>query len=98
MPVARHTRLALLIGCSLVAATLHAQPAQQSKEEELVIGIPVMPQRGMNAEQVQRLYGEPKQRNAAVGEPPISSWEYDGFVVYFEDEYVLHALAVGNGR
>jgi hypothetical protein len=28
----------------------------------------------------------------AVGRPPISRWEYPGFIVYFEHEHVIHAV------
>jgi len=37
--------------------------------------------------------GEPVSQTQAVGEPPISSWEYASFVVYFEDDRVLHTVA-----
>lgn len=50
------------------------------------------PSRGMTQTQVLELYGEPVARNAPVGEPPISSWNYDGFSVFFEHNYVLHTV------
>ena len=28
-------------------------------------------------------------------QPPISRWEYPGFVVYFEHNLVIHAVAIG---
>jgi hypothetical protein len=28
----------------------------------------------------------------AVGEPPISRWEYTGYTVYFEHDLVLHSV------
>ena len=37
--------------------------------------------------------GEPVSQTQAVGEPPISSWEYASFVVYFEYDHVLHTVA-----
>lgn len=51
------------------------------------------PSRGMTRERVQSTYGEPRSREAAVGDPPISSWHYDGFVVYFEYDRVIHAVS-----
>jgi len=51
------------------------------------------PIRGTTKETVLAELGEPVNRIAAVGEPPISSWEYNGLVVYFENNYVLHAVA-----
>ena len=37
--------------------------------------------------------GEPVSQTQSVGDPPISSWEYDSFVVYFEYDHVLHTVA-----
>jgi hypothetical protein len=51
------------------------------------------PSRGLSMAQVERRFGEPSQRVAAVGEPPISRWVYPQFVVYFEGSYVIHAVA-----
>lgn len=50
------------------------------------------PSRGMTQERVEASYGQPKSRDAAVGEPPISRWEYDNFVVFFEYDRVVHAV------
>ena len=50
------------------------------------------PTRGMNMDQVLQKFGEPVQRLPAVGEPPITRWVYDKFTVYFEHQYVLHAV------
>jgi len=49
------------------------------------------PRRGMSMESVESRYGSPASRVSAVGEPPISRWEYPGFVVYFEYNHVVHA-------
>lgn len=53
---------------------------------------PATPVRGMSKAAVQRRYGEPTRRVAAVGEPPISRWVYDDFVVVFEHHLVLHSV------
>lgn len=53
------------------------------------------PARGMSMQNVETRYGEPSKREAAVGQPPITRWEYPGFVVYFEHDKVIHAVAVG---
>ena len=50
------------------------------------------PTRGMTQASVESKYGAPVARNAAVGEPPISSWEYQNMVVYFEYDRVIHAV------
>lgn len=51
------------------------------------------PSRGMNMPQVEQRYGEPTIRVPAVGEPPISRWDYQSYSVYFEHDLVLHAVA-----
>lgn len=50
------------------------------------------PARGMSMRSVESEFGAPNQRRSAVGEPPISRWEYPGFVVFFEHQYVIHAV------
>jgi hypothetical protein len=52
----------------------------------------VGPASGSTQETVEATYGAPKAKNVAVGEPPISSWEYDGFIVFFEYDRVVHAV------
>jgi hypothetical protein len=42
---------------------------------------------------VERRWGEPVSRSAAVGRPPLTRWEYPGFVVFFEYRHVVHAVA-----
>ena len=52
------------------------------------------PQRGSSMSTVQSRYGEPATRHAAVGQPPITRWDYAQFAVYFENDRVLHAVIV----
>jgi hypothetical protein len=51
------------------------------------------PTRGMSMEKVEATFGAPSNRASAVGEPPITRWEYPGFVVYFEHHLVIHSVA-----
>ena len=50
------------------------------------------PNRGMTMSQVAAKFGAPVSKLAAVGKPPISRWEYPGFVVYFEADHVIHSV------
>ena len=50
------------------------------------------PHRGMTMDGVLQNYGEPAGRAGPVGEPPISTWTYGSFVVYFENQHVIHAV------
>ena len=51
------------------------------------------PARGMSMDRVEATFGAPLNRVPAVGEPPITRWEYPGFVVYFEHQRVIHTVA-----
>jgi len=50
------------------------------------------PTRGMSMNEVASKFGAPIAKVPAVGQPPISRWEYPGFVVYFEHEHVIHSV------
>jgi hypothetical protein len=50
------------------------------------------PPRGMSMEKVEARFGAPTNRVPAVGNPPITRWEYPGFIVYFEHNLVLHSV------
>jgi hypothetical protein len=54
------------------------------------------PTRGMTMDEVSGKFGTPASKVPAVGKPPISRWEYPGFVVYFEHEHVIHSVIVSS--
>ena len=54
------------------------------------------PARGMTMDQVATKFGAPVSKTPAVGKPPISRWEYPGFVVYFEHEHVIHSVVANS--
>jgi hypothetical protein len=47
-------------------------------------------------DQVASKFGAPVTKIPAVGNPPISRWEYPGFVVYFEHEHVIHSVVANS--
>lgn len=51
------------------------------------------PTRGMTMARVESRFGTPSRRVAAIGEPPITRWEYADYVVYFEYDHVIHTVA-----
>ncbi|MGB3610409.1 MAG: hypothetical protein WA987_08535 [Cellvibrio sp.] len=53
----------------------------------------VKPRTGVTKAKVAEQFGEPLSKQGPVGEPPISSWEYADFVVYFEYDHVIHSVA-----
>jgi hypothetical protein len=50
------------------------------------------PRRGMTMTTVERRWGAPENRSSAVGQPPITRWDYPGFTVFFEYQHVVHAV------
>ena len=50
------------------------------------------PQTGLSGAAVLERFGEPLNTTPAVGEPPISRWEYAEFYVYFEYSHVVHTV------
>jgi len=56
------------------------------------------PTRGMTMDQVAGKFGSPATKVPAVGQPPISRWEYPGFVVYFERDHVIHSVVVSSDK
>jgi hypothetical protein len=54
------------------------------------------PTRGMTMDQVASKFGAPVSKVPAVGQPPISRWEYPGFIVYFERERVIHSVTANS--
>jgi hypothetical protein len=50
------------------------------------------PQNGFTMSQIRQQYGNPVSELPAVGDPPITRWDYDGFSVFFEYDLVLHSV------
>jgi hypothetical protein len=92
-------KLAMLLAVELTAvlAVVLAGPAQA---ETIATGDQVMvresdvarPHRGMTMQAVEKKFGAPAARHEAVGEPPISRWDYHGYTVFFEKDRVIHAV------
>jgi len=51
-----------------------------------------LPKNGQSKADVEVKFGAPSQKQSAVGDPPISSWKYDKFSVYFEHDLVLSTV------
>ena len=70
---------------ALLADVLLIEEVRQADQMEL-------PDNGVKKADVKARFGEPMKTNAAVGDPPISSWKYDKFSVYFEHDLVLSTV------
>jgi hypothetical protein len=80
--------LAALAGSAAVHADELQMPASTSSGAST-------PSRGMSMERVEATFGAPANRVPAVGQPPITRWEYPGYVVFFENNIVLHTVVKG---
>lgn len=78
--------------------------AQNKPEQTQLTSIPVKvseqgkqtidkPDNGLSMQAVETRYGQPLEKAAPVGEPPITRWRYPDFTVYFEFNKVIHSVA-----
>jgi len=51
-----------------------------------------LPQNGQSKAAIETKFGAPTERLSAVGDPPISSWKYAQYSVYFEYDLVLFTV------
>ena len=77
--------LSLLLPLMTHADVLVIEHVQQSTGQD-------KPRNGLTMAEVESRYGAPREKRPAVGEPPITQWVYEGYVVYFEHERVIHAV------
>lgn len=70
---------------TLVIPDISRQPAQVPDNTP-------RPTRSMTMDQVREQFGEPVSIEGPVGDPPITRWIYDSYIVHFEREYVIHTV------
>jgi hypothetical protein len=51
-----------------------------------------LPKNGQSKAEIEAKFGTPIEKHSAVGDPPISSWKYDKYSVYFEYDLVLFSV------
>lgn len=86
-------RLAVTMLLVLAAAPLAAETVVVDDQVQLRPASIELPKRGTSMAAVEARFGAPASRHTAVGEPPITRWDYQGFSVYFEYQHVVHAVA-----
>ncbi len=87
----------LLVPALAFAATLASAQNLDMAVGEPAAAIAERPARGSNMSSVEARFGAPITRHAAVGDPPITRWDYARFSVFFEHDTVLHAVLVRAG-
>ena len=79
--------ITICVSLALAAEQVTVPIGEQTRTYELQL-----PDRSMTKEMVRQTFGEPIAIEPEVGEPPISAWQYEDFVVYFEKKWVLHSV------
>ena len=93
----RNLQLAAVLATGMTALTGIPEP---SRADIIAVnsGIAVQesdvaaPARGMTMDQVSAKFGAPLTKLPTIGQPPITRWDYPGFVVYFERNHVIHSV------
>ena len=88
-------RTTLSLASIVAFAVVVSGPAlgQETKDDsdsmQEMMSVPTNP---MTMDKVRDAYGSPRLERPAVGEPPITRWEYDGYTVYFEHQLVITSV------
>jgi hypothetical protein len=93
---------------AIIAAALFAAAPQAQADKLLIERVNqeagmALPARGMRMTEVERRFGAPTQRLDPRGGqkrqwPSIHRWTYPNFVVYFEKDRVIDAVAIRAGN
>lgn len=89
------TRMVLALMTGLIAMAGLVVPVQADVlliEEVRQAENMQLPPNGMNKQEVRSKFGEPAKVHGAVGDPPITRWDYEQWSVYFEYDLVLFTV------
>jgi hypothetical protein len=78
--------LALLLPLPALAQTLEIPVGQQG---DAIAGLPKL---GESRQSVLERFGLADEEHPAVGQPPITRWDYRTFSVYFEYDHVINSV------
>src|SRR5690349_15197264 len=96
--------LGLFAAAGTVAADDLAVPGAEAPAQAAPADAPApvsLPAKGTTMNVVKKNFGEPRDKKGPVGgdspkHPPITRWDYDGFVVIFEKDRVIDAVVPGS--
>lgn len=93
------TRMVTLMVAATVGVVLATGLPWQSAQADVLLIEEVrqsdrmeLPQNGLSKADVEARFGAPQDKHAAVGDPPITRWDYEGWSVYFEYDTVLFTV------
>ena len=82
------TGVFLAASCLPLAATADVLVLDEVRQVEKMD----LPKNGLSKAEVESRFGAPSKRHNAVGEPPITRWDYGSYSVYFEYDVVLFSV------
>ena len=83
---------ALLIGSALTSTAVAETVIVNSDQVQVAPSSMSTPRRGSTMTDVEKQFGAPVNRHPTVGQPPITRWDYNGFVVVFERDRVIDSV------
>lgn len=88
--------LGLFLAAGPAAADVLAIPEEDPADQPAI----QLPAKGSTMGEVEKKYGPPRAKQPTVGgntpeHPPITRWDYDGFLVIFERDRVIDAVIPG---
>ena len=96
-PLLKPIILSAIIGLGIIltsplatAETVQIPVGQQGGDKQSL----QRPRAGMDQNQVREQFGNPVEWTNPVGEPPITKWVYNDFIVVFEYDQVIHTVLV----
>ena len=89
-----------LVAAFTMAAAMAVAALPQAHAEQLTVpvgsqadrSLVKLPANGTTGDSVQSRWGTPMEIRGPVGQPPITQWHYQDFVVYLEHDRVIHAV------
>ncbi len=86
--LANTSRLFLLSTCVLFYSAVHAEQIRIPSPAAVTLDLA----RGASMGEVEKQWGNPEKKHAAVGAPPITRWDYPSYSVFFEHSKLLHIV------
>jgi hypothetical protein len=80
--------IAFMLALTIQAATADVLIIDEVRQAEHM----ALPANGQDKATVEAKFGTPLKKSSAVGDPPISSWKYNKYSVYFEYDLVLFTV------
>lgn len=80
------------LACTFASTHIHAETVAIPLGQQGPAWNVETPRTGLTKDQVEAKFGEPVATSGPVGDPPIYTWDYGQFAVYFESDRVIHSV------